>query len=112
LKEGNVNQALIDAINQRRCVTLWYNGGDRIVEPHCYGEGSEGQELLRCFQVEGHSESGVRFGWKLMRVDEIQNVRLDGEVFDAPRADYNPNDKAMRTFIARLPASAITRPWR
>ena len=110
---GNaMNQLLVDAINQKRTITIWYDGGDRVVEPHCYGEGSKGQQLLRCFQTGGYSKRGEPFAWKLMTATEIRDIRLDGPVFETPRTDYNPNDKAMRRLFARLEASAVTRPWR
>lgn len=108
-----MNQDIVAAIREARVLRVHYGGGERLIEPHCYGRGSEGQELLRCFQVSGHSNSGQPFGWKLFSVRGLRVIELTTEVFDTPRTDYNPDDKAMKGgFIARLPASAVTRPWR
>jgi len=105
-------QIIIDAIHQKRVLKLWYGGGDRLIEPHCYGMGREGQGLLRCFQISGFSSSNAPFAWKLLTVAEIQDPSLTDQTFPTPRTDYNPQDKAMARVIAALPASAVTRAWR
>jgi hypothetical protein len=108
-----MNQHIVAAIQGARVLRVRYDGGERLIEPHCYGRGSQGQELLRCFQASGHSNSGQPFAWKLFRVGEMQVVELTDEVFETPRTDYNPDDKVMKGGIfARLPASAVTRAWK
>ena len=93
---------LIAAIRQRWVVHLRYDWGHRVVEPHVYGRTREGHELLRAFQVGGHSESGRPFGWKLFRVDEIENVHLPGKRFKGPRRGYKRVDPAISRIFAQL----------
>ena len=38
---------LIAAIEGRRLVSIWYDPGVRVVEPHALGYGSDGQVLLK-----------------------------------------------------------------
>jgi len=52
-------------------LTIWYGGGARLIEPHAYGLSKKGKELLKAFQVSGHSNSGHPTGWKTFRVDRI-----------------------------------------
>jgi hypothetical protein len=93
---------LVAAIRLRLVVHLRYDWGHRVVEPHVYGLTREGHELLRAFQVGGHSESGRPFGWKLFRVDEIENVHLPGKRFKAPRRGYKRVDPAISRIFAQL----------
>ncbi|WP_054649627.1 WYL domain-containing protein [Salidesulfovibrio brasiliensis] len=79
---------IAQAIRNRQILICQYNGGERIVEPHCVGYGREQQPLLRCYQTAGHSESG-RLGWKLFRVDRIDELTNNGETFEGPRQGYN-----------------------
>jgi predicted DNA-binding transcriptional regulator YafY len=94
---------LIAAIEGRRRVSLWYDPGVRVVEPHALGYGSDGQLLLRAFQVAGASASGQPFHWKLFRLDRIREAELNGGRFRKPRPEYQGDDPAMtRGIIAQI----------
>ena len=94
---------LIAAIEGRKRVAIWYDPGVRVIEPHALGYGSDGQVLLRAFQVAGVSESGQPVNWKLFRLDRIQDAKLSGASFKRPRPEYQRNDRAMtRGIIAQI----------
>ena len=94
---------LAAAINGRLLVTLWYSPGARTIEPHALGHGSDGQLLLRAFQIEGASSSGEHVHWKLFRLDRMRDAGHNGATFDGPRPEYKRNDRAMtRGIIAQL----------
>jgi predicted DNA-binding transcriptional regulator YafY len=86
---------LIAAIQGRRLVSIWYDPGVRLVEPHALGYGSDGQVLLRAFQVTGASTSGQPVHWKLFRVDRITDAKFNGRSFRKPRPQYQRDDSAM-----------------
>jgi len=98
-----MNQAIISAIQDKQVLSIWYNGGARLIEPHCYGLSNAGNELLRCYQISGHSVSGQHEGWKLMTVEGIQNINPSGDTFIGPRPHYNPiSDKHIPTVYAKI----------
>lgn len=97
-----VRPLIVAAIRERWIVHLRYEWGHRVVEPHVFGKTRDGQELLRAFQVGGHSESGRPYGWKLFRVDEIPEVHLPGGHFKGPRRDYAREDPAIVKAYAQL----------
>ena len=98
-----MQSVLIAAIEGRRLVSLWYDPGARVVEPHALGYGSNGQLLLRAFQVEGASASEQPFHWKLFRLDRMRDARLNDGSFPAPRPEYKRDDFVMkRGIIAQL----------
>lgn len=90
-----MNPTIYKAIRERRLIEFVYDGGTRVVEPHCYGISTAGNEVLRGYQVAGYSESGQPEGWKLFLVSRMSAVRLLDEVFPTNRPFYNPNDSAM-----------------
>lgn len=95
-------QEIAGAIRNSQTINLWYNGGMRTVEPHCCGYGTDGQELLRCWHVSGHSQSGKQPWWRLFRLDEMRNVTI-GEAFSGTRPGYNPHsDKHIPRIVAKL----------
>ena len=94
---------LIAAIEGRRLVSLWYDPGVRVVEPHALGYGSDGQLLLRAFQVAGASTSDQPFHWKLFRLDRMRDAKLNGKSFRKPRPEYQRDDSVMkRGIIAQI----------
>lgn len=96
-----INRLIVAAVHERRLVKLAYSAGNRIVEPHVYGLGGDGQELLRCYQVGGESLSHERYGWKLLRGEEMGHVEVLDVSF-VPRAGYNPHDPAIRCVHAQV----------
>jgi len=90
-----MNTAICSAIASRSVVQFYYDGGVRIVEPHCHGISTADNEVLRGFQVSGYSQSGQPHAWKLFDVAKISGFTLLGQTFDMNRPGYNPDDSAM-----------------
>ena len=96
-----MNAILSQAIQQTKVLELRYHGYSRIVEPHAYGRDKVGDEILRCYQTSGGSESGERVGWKLLKVREAFSFHLTDTSFSG-RPEYKRNDKAMNHVFAQL----------
>ena len=97
-----MNQSICDAIASKAILSIFYDGGTRVIEPHCYGVSTAGNEVLRCYQISGHSNSGKNSGWKLLRTDQISAMANTGDIFIEPRPHYNPNDKHMTRIYCSL----------
>jgi len=97
-----MKRIICDAIESRSELRFSYHGGTRKAEPHCYGVGKDGDELLRAYQTSGFSSSGNHRGWKLLQVSEMKSITLSGAVFERPRRGYNRDDPAMDRFVCRL----------
>lgn len=82
-----INEIMM-AIHCRKCLLLWYYGGYLIVEPHCYGEGKEGQSLLRVYQISGHDEYQFPEGWRLIHLEKAKDIKITTENFLGPRGGY------------------------
>ena len=91
---------IVNAIAEKRIVELRYHGYARIVEPHAYGRDKNGDEVLRCYQVSGGSDSGERTGWKLLKVSEVYSSDVLKQHF-AVRNDFRRGDKAMQHIFAQ-----------
>lgn len=87
---------IIEAIRTKRVLSIYYEPGERLIEPHTLGHGSEGQILLRAYQVEGASASGEHEHWKLFRLDRLSRVTPSATSSLAPRTGYKRSDKAMK----------------
>ena len=96
-----MKQEILDAIAGHFTLELRYSGYARTVEPHAYGRDKTGDEILRCFQTSGGSESGERIGWKLLKVAEAHAVHKVNTRF-AQRPEYKRNDKAMEYMFGQL----------
>ncbi|MGE0876147.1 MAG: hypothetical protein AB7O31_15910 [Burkholderiales bacterium] len=92
---------IVNAIDEQRTLELLYHGYVRVVEPHAYGRDKTGDEVLRCFQVAGGSESGERTGWKLLKLADAYAIHELKNNFQ-PRPEYRRGDKAMEYIFRQL----------
>ncbi len=53
-----MNSIICSAIRSHNVIRFYYDSGYRTAEPFCHGAGSAGNDLLRAYQTDGHSESG------------------------------------------------------
>jgi len=90
-----MNATVRQAIEERRVIELRYHGYSRIVEPHIYGLDRHGDEVVRCYQLAGGSESGEHAGWKLLKLKDALVVYLAETRFE-PRPEYQREDKVVR----------------
>jgi hypothetical protein len=95
-----MNSQIINAIKQKRVIELIYDGEIRIVEPHCYGLTTKGNEAIRAFQIDGYSSSGI-MGWKMYDLSKADNIQIHAEIF-AVRAGYKRGDKGMSRIFCEL----------
>ena len=86
------------AISQRRRIRFWYDGKERIAEPHDYGV-QNGRARLLTYQVGGHS-SGHLPAWRLVDVSRITDLEILDKVFAGNRpAPSGQHHKWDRLFI-------------
>ena len=96
-----MNQTICEAIQDQLVLELRYHGYSRLVEPHAYGRDKNGDEIVRCYQISGGSESGERIGWKLLKVGEVFSLSTTSDQFRA-RAGYRRNDKAIEYVFCQI----------
>lgn len=92
---------LIKSISNKFLIQYEYDGGIRIVEPHCFGITSAGHDGLRAYQVDGYSSTG-RMGWKMFVCTKITALIILEKNFDSPRPDYKKGDKGMKSIYCEL----------
>ena len=97
-----MNVIICDAVRARRLLRFFYDGYERIVEPHVYGLNSAGHEAVRGWLARGWSKSGEEPGWRMFLVSEMRDVAAMVEAFPAPRAGYNPEDTQFREVYCRV----------
>lgn len=90
------------AIREKRLLAFYYDGGPRMVEPHSFGLGRWGEELLCGYQLEGSSRPGKPAGWKFFRVSEMSQLHAEDRHFSTPRPEYRRGDGAFQQILAEL----------
>jgi len=96
-----MNLTVRKAIEDKRVLELHYHGFSRLVEPHVYGRDKNGNEVVRCYQLAGGSESGERAGWKLLKIDEAMVVHLTETGFEI-RPEYRREDKVVKEVFSQV----------
>lgn len=96
-----MNNLIVEAIKNQNLIQFYYENELRIVEPHCYGITTAGNEGLRAFQTDGYSSSG-RMGWKMYDLGKAENIEIIGDSFQYPRSGYKKGDKGMAEIFIEL----------
>lgn len=108
---------ILKALENRKIVNFWYDDPDdpeevrpgyREVEPYVYGKHyKSGNDVVRGWLIRGTSKTGeedpsVVPGWRLFRVDRMNNWQERKDKFkpytesgDTSHIGYNPKDKHM-----------------
>jgi hypothetical protein len=97
----NMRATIKESIENMQLIEFYYDGGRRTVEPHCYGQSSKGNDVIRAFQVGGYSSSG-KMAWKLYDLSKVSSLTLLDEKFDSPRTGYRRGDSAMSIIYTQL----------
>lgn len=76
-----MNQEIVHAIENQNVIEFYYEGKLRVVEPHCYGKTTVGNERLCEFQIDGYSSTG-KFGWKMYDLGKAADITVTDDQFD------------------------------
>lgn len=96
-----MNREIIEVIENQHVIELYYEGELRVIEPHCYGLTTAGNEGLRAYQTAGYSSSG-KLGWKLYDLGKADDISITPARFAGPRPGYQAGDKGMSKIYAEL----------
>jgi hypothetical protein len=95
MPEENETQVKVDAIVEAMDTTgallFLYSGSWRLVLPYVVGFSSEGNPLMRGYQVAGVSLSAKGAGWRVFQIVKMFFVDVYWDYFDAEFPDYNPS---------------------
>jgi hypothetical protein len=89
-------------MDRKRLASVYYDDGEdpggknkRWIEIYCFGTSLAGNDVVRVYQIGGDTKT-IQPGWKLFRVDRMNNLQMLGGNFNSPRPLFNPNgDKSM-----------------
>jgi hypothetical protein len=75
----------------------------RIVEPHAFGIGLDGRDLLWSWRVSAMGNAASRQeAWELCRLDEMRDVQLLDETFQGLRPGYKRRNPQMPKVHSQL----------
>lgn len=97
-----MNNLIFNAISNKELLSFYYGGGNRIVEPHCYGINTAGHEVLCAYQVSGFSKSGAKPPWRSFQVSKMSAIMATEEHFTGARRGYRRGDSRMTRIFTQL----------
>jgi len=66
-----------------------YGDSDRVAAPFVLGVSSEGNPLMRAYQLEGISRSGKGEGWRVFQIRKMEKVENHQDFVNAEDFDFN-----------------------
>lgn len=82
-------QTILDAMDWPQLIVFRYGDSDRVVAPFVVGVSSEGNPLLRGYQLDGVSRSGKVGGWRVFQIRKMENLENYQEFFNADDFDFD-----------------------
>jgi len=83
-------ELIYDALEWSNFIIFEYDGRDRLVAPFVIGLSSDGNALIRGYQVDGGSRSGKGAGWRVFQVKKIDNLDQDSDFFNPEDFHFQP----------------------
>ena len=81
-------QTILEAMDWPMLLVFRYGASDRVVAPFVVGVSSEGNPLLRGYQLEGISRSGKGEGWRVFQIYKMEGVESHQDFFDKNDFDF------------------------
>jgi len=81
-------ETILDAMDWPQLIVFRYGDSDRVVAPFVIGVSSEGNPLMRGYQLEGLSRSGKGAGWRVFQIRKMENVENHQDFFDKDDFDF------------------------
>ena len=82
-------QTILDVMDWPQLVIFRYGASDRVVAPFVVGVSSEGNPLMRGYQLEGVSRSGKGKGWRVFQIRKMENLENHQDYFDVEDFDFD-----------------------
>lgn len=82
-------QTILDAMDWPQLIIFKYGDSDRVVAPFVVGISSEGNPLMRGYQLEGISRSGKGEGWRVFQIRKMENVENHQDFFNKEDFDFD-----------------------
>ena len=86
--EGNI-QEILDAMEWPQLIIFKYGESDRVVAPFVVGVSSEGNPLMRGYQLEGVSKGDKGIGWRVFQIVKMGEVENHWDFFYPEDFDFD-----------------------
>lgn len=95
-----MDKKICEAIKSQKIIEFFYDGLERVVEPHTYGVSTAGNDVLSAYQIDGQSNSDLP-NWKLFTVDKISNLVVTDRTFTV-EPGYTSGDSRMTEIYCEI----------
>jgi hypothetical protein len=96
-----MNQAIVEAIQNKKQLAIEYKGALRVVDPHAYGIDKNGELKLRAYQTNNDGDASKVEGWRLFDETKITMLTVLPST-STIREGYNPADAVFVNTIANV----------
>ena len=81
-------ETILEAMDWPQLIVFKYGDSDRVAAPFVIGISSEGNPLMRAYQLEGISRSGKGEGWRVFQIIKMEQVENHQDFFDTKDFDF------------------------
>ena len=81
-------ETILEAMDWPQLIVFRYGDSDRVAAPFVVGISSEGNPLMRGYQLEGISRSGKGEGWRVFQIQKMEKVENHQDFFNVEDFDF------------------------
>lgn len=81
-------ETILEAMEWPQLIIFRYGDSDRVAAPFVLGISSEGNPLMRAYQLEGISRSGKGEGWRVFQINKMEKVENHQDFFNKDDFDF------------------------
>ena len=81
-------ETILEAMDWPQLIVFKYGDSDRVAAPFVIGISSEGNPLMRGYQLEGVSRSGKGDGWRVFQIRKMEKVENHQDFFNKDDFDF------------------------
>ncbi|MBY0485951.1 MAG: hypothetical protein K2P85_01975 [Flavobacteriaceae bacterium] len=96
-----MEEDIIDAIQNKNLIEIYYENQLQVVEPYCYGISKRGEEILKAYLIQG-CQKELKTNWNNYYLDKANDLNVLKQTFIYVREDYARGDEEMYHIYAQL----------
>lgn len=89
--DSEISKIIKDAIKNLLTLEFDYHNAPRVANPHYFGQTTQGNDAISCWQSDGKSNNGGIPEYRTFKLSDIRNLKITEKHFVPEPSSISPN---------------------